>query len=70
MAPRLHSFFVGDDSLVDWWPYFTDVTDLPEGWLETEEFAPLRELIQVTNDDLRVAYKRLCDLIDALSGRM
>jgi hypothetical protein len=24
----------------------------------------------VTNDDLGMAYRRLCDLIDALSGRM
>ena len=27
-------------------------------------------MFQVTNDDLSLAYKRLCDLIDALSGRM
>ena len=27
-------------------------------------------MFQVTNDDLSVCYKRLCDLIDALSGRM
>ena len=27
-------------------------------------------MFQVTNDDLALAYKRLCDLIDALSGRM
>ena len=27
-------------------------------------------MFQVTNDDLAIAYKRLCDLIDALSGRM
>ncbi len=46
-------FIMADDSLIDWWPYYTDVTDLPEGWLDTEEFAALRELIQVTNDDLR-----------------
>ncbi len=45
-------FFLGDDSRMGWWPYFTDVTDLPENYLETEDFAPLRELIQVTNDDL------------------
>ena len=49
---RGHQLDVGDDTLVDWWPYFTDVTDLPEGWLETDEFADLRELIQVTNDDV------------------
>ena len=45
--------FLGDDSRKGWWPYFTDITDLPENYLETEEFAPLRSLIQVTNDDLR-----------------
>ena len=27
-------------------------------------------MFRVTNDDLAVAYKRLCDLIDAMSGRM
>src|SRR5574344_1466794 len=27
-------------------------------------------MFQVTNDDLGMAYKRLCDLIDAMSGRM
>ncbi len=46
------AFYLGDDSRKDWWPYVTDVTDLPEGYLETEAFAPLRQLIQVTNDDL------------------
>ena len=28
------------------------------------------DMFKVTNDDLTMAYKRLCDLIDALSGRM
>lgn len=27
-------------------------------------------MYQVTNDDLTICYKRLCDMIDALSGRM
>ncbi len=45
-------FLMGDDSRKGWWPYITDVTDLPENYLETEDFAPLRQLIQVTNDDL------------------
>jgi guanylate kinase len=27
-------------------------------------------MYRVTNDDLSMCYKRLCDLIDALSGRM
>ena len=47
-----HEFNVGDDSILGWWPYFVDITDLPENWLETEEFADLRELIRVTNDDV------------------
>ena len=47
-----HRFDVGDDTLIGWWPYFVDITDLPENWLEMEEFADLRELIQVTNNDV------------------
>ncbi len=47
-----YGFWLGDDSLKGWWPYVTDVTDLPENYLEMEDFAPLRELIQVTNDDI------------------
>ena len=47
-----HLFNVGDDSLIGWWPYFVDITDLPENWLETDQFADLRELIRVTNDDI------------------
>ena len=49
---QFHRFYMGDDSRKGWWPYVTDITDLPDGWLETEEFAPLRELIRVTNDDV------------------
>ena len=48
-----YGFWMGDDSLEGWWPYVTDVTDLPENYLETEDFAPLRELIQITDDDTR-----------------
>ena len=48
----LNEFNVGDDSIYGWWPYFVDITDLPENWLEMDEFADLRELIRVTNDDV------------------
>ena len=48
VKPRL---VFGDDTLLNWWPYFTDITDLPEDYLEGEDFAPLRELIRVTTDD-------------------
>ncbi len=47
-----HTFDMGDDSLKGWWPYVTDLTGLPENWLETDEFADLRELIRVTNEDV------------------
>ena len=47
-----HLFALGDDSIVGWWPYFTDITDLPDNWLELDEFAGLRELIRITNDDV------------------
>ncbi len=47
-----HRFDVGDDTLIGWWPYFVDITDLPENWLELDEFADLRELIRITNDDV------------------
>ena len=52
VTERDFGFWLGDDSLRNWWPYVTDVTDLPENYLETEDFAPLRELMQVTNDDI------------------
>ena len=48
----IHSFVFGDDSIINWWPCITDVTDLSDGWLETDDFAFLRELIEVTNNDL------------------
>ena len=46
------AFYVGDDSRMGWWPYITDITELPDNYLDTEDFAPLRELMQVTNGDL------------------
>ena len=49
---QAHLFALGDDSIIGWWPYFTDITDLPDNWLEQEEFADLRELIRITNDDV------------------
>ena len=55
------TFFLGDDTVADWWPYFTDVTGLPENWLEGEEYADLRELIRVTNDDVHTFDVVYCD---------
>lgn len=51
-AEAWHTFHVGDDTRIGWWPYITDVTELADGWLEQDKFAQLRELIQVTNDDV------------------
>ena len=56
-----HQFDIGDDSLIGWWPYFTDITDLPENWLDGEEYADLRELIRVTNDDVHTFDVVYCD---------
>ena len=43
--------FLGDDSLYGWWPYITSLEGQPENYLETAEFAPLRELIALTERD-------------------
>ena len=51
MGPA-HMFYLGDDFRKGWWPYYVDITNLKDGWLDTDDFAPLRELIQVTNDDV------------------
>ena len=56
-----NTFNVGDDSILGWWPYFVDITDLPENWLEQEEFADLRELIRVTEDDVHTFDLVYCD---------
>ena len=51
----------------------TDAPDVIERRLANAEGEMARAseyMYQVTNDDLGMCYKRLCDLIDALSGRM
>ena len=51
----------------------TDAPDVIEQRLANAEGEMARAgeyMFQVTNDELAVAYKRLCDLIDAKSGRM
>ena len=51
----------------------TDAPDVIERRLANAEGEIARAdeyMFKVTNDDLSIAYKRLCDLIDALSGRM
>jgi guanylate kinase len=51
----------------------TDAQDVIEKRLRNAEGEMARAdeyMFQVTNDDLGIAYRRLCDLIDAMSGRM
>lgn len=51
----------------------TDAAATIEKRLENAEGEIARQgeyMYRVTNDDLAVCYKRLCDLIDAVSGRM
>ena len=49
----VHSLCFGDDTIYGWWPYIypLDKEDLNGNYLEKDKFEPLRELIQVTNDD-------------------
>ena len=51
----------------------TDTRDVIEKRLANADGEMARAgeyMFKVTNDELAIAYKRLCDLIDALSGRM
>lgn len=51
----------------------TDAQDVIEKRLRNAEGEMARAdeyMFQVTNDDLGIAYRRLCDLFDAMSGRM
>ena len=51
----------------------TDAPDVIERRLANAEGEMARAgeyMFQVVNDDLHMAYRRLCDLIDARSGRM
>ncbi len=48
---RYLQYGMGDDFRKGWWPYITDVTDLPEDYLETADFAGLRSLVEVTEAD-------------------
>lgn len=47
-----YHFMLGDDTLFNWWPYITPLEGMPENYLETDEFAQLHRLIQITKDDL------------------
>jgi hypothetical protein len=44
-------YSMGDDSRKGWWPYFADITGQPEDYLETEDYAGLRSLIEVSEAD-------------------
>ena len=43
---------LSDPSTIGWWPQVYPLKDLPENYLELDEFAPLREMIEITNTDL------------------
>ncbi len=43
--------FIGDESIGGFWPYIYSLEGKPENYLETEEFANLRKLIEVTDAD-------------------
>ena len=44
---------LSDPSTIGWWPQVYPLKGLPENYLELDEFAPLREMIEITNNDRR-----------------
>ena len=54
LAKSPDRFFVtlSDASTFNWFPQITPLKDLPENYLELDEFAPLREMIEITNADI------------------
>ena len=49
---KLPNPVLSDPSTIGWWPQVYPLKDLPENYLELDEFAPLREMIEITNTDL------------------
>ena len=43
--------FFADETIYGIWPYLYSLEGQPENYLETEEFAPLRQIMQVMNTD-------------------
>ena len=52
-APHRHPDEVlSDTTTIGWWPQIYPLSGLPDNYLELDEFAPLRELIEITENDL------------------
>ncbi|MCL2322707.1 MAG: hypothetical protein FWC47_11475 [Oscillospiraceae bacterium] len=47
----INTEFLGDQDTLNFCPSVINLTGKPENYLETEEFAPVRELIDITNSD-------------------
>jgi hypothetical protein len=48
----LHLSVLSDPTTSGWWHQVYPMRDLPENYLELDEFAPLREMIEITNADM------------------
>jgi len=49
-SPFFHNW-LGDFATMDYWPSIMSVEGLPENYLELDEFAPIRTLIEMTEQD-------------------
>ncbi len=47
------SLFIGDQDTVDYCDSFQSLKGKPENWLETNEFKKVREIVDITNRDLK-----------------
>ena len=43
---------LADPATIGWWPQVYPLKGLPDNYLELDEFAPVREMIEITNTDL------------------
>jgi len=63
-----------DSSTTGWWPQVCSLKGMPENYIELPEFAPLRNMIEITNTDLRtfdVVYTdSMQDIIRFTEGKM
>jgi len=48
---QFRASWVGDWATMDFWPSVTNIDGLPDNYLETDEFAPVRTLIEMTEND-------------------
>lgn len=69
-----HTFYLGDHLSDYWCDTIWPLEDVPDNYLETEEYAPLRDLIEITNRDVRtfdmVYTEDMASIMRFAEGRM